>query len=66
MKTPIYDWRTIVGYADNAAQAKRIVEKLLHVSPGFQVKVWKRPDYICEICKLPAGFVYSVPHKSQG
>jgi hypothetical protein len=66
MKTPIYDWRTIVGCADNEAQAARIVEKLLNVSPGFQVKAWKRPDYICDICNLPAGFVYSTPHKSQG
>jgi len=66
MKTPIYDRRTVVGHASNERQATRVVEKLLHVLPGFQVKVWRRPDYICDICKLPAGFVYSIPHKSQG
>ena len=66
MKTPIYVWRTVVGYASNERQAARVVENLLDVTPGFRVKVWRRPDYICDICKLPAGFVYSIPHKSQG
>ena len=65
MKTPIYNWREIVGYADTEKQAVRIVENLLNIEPGFCVRVWKRPDYICEICLLPAGFVYSIPHRSQ-
>jgi len=66
LKTPIYNWRTVVGYARSEQQAARVVEKLLDVLPGFSVKVWRRPDYVCDICKLPAGFVYSIPHKSQG
>lgn len=65
MKHPIYDWRNVVGYASTAKQAQRIVEKALNVAPGFCVKVWMRSDDMCEIAKLPKGWVYSLPHKSQ-
>ena len=64
MKYPIYNWREIVGYATTAKQAKRIVEKAINVMPGFQVTVWMRSDDMCEIAKLPKGWVYSVPHES--
>ena len=65
MKYPIYNWREVVGYASNAKQAKRIVEKAINVMPGFEVTVWMRSDDMCEIAKLPKGFVYSIPHQSQ-
>lgn len=64
MKKPIYNWREIVGYAQTAEQAKRLLIKTLDIPKGFTLSVWERPDYICEICNLPAGFVYSTSYKT--
>ena len=64
MKKPIYNWREIVGYATTKEQAKRLLLKTLNVPAGFTLSVWERPDYICEICSLPQGFVYSTFYKA--
>jgi hypothetical protein len=64
MKYPIYNWRTVVGYASTAKQAVRIVSKQIDIIEGFTVTAWLRSDDMCEIAKLPKGWVYSVPHKS--
>lgn len=62
-KLPIYNWREIIGYASDVKQAKKVVCANLNVPTGFTVDVWERPIEIQEICKLPAGFVYSTSYK---
>ena len=55
---PIYDNRTIVGYASTSKQAQKIVAKLLQNIPkGWKVSVKARDTSIID---LPAGWVYSV------
>lgn len=64
MKYPIYDWRNVIGFASTKAQAERIVTKSLqHIPEGFKITCWLRSDDMCEISKLPKGWVYSIPHK---
>ena len=62
---PIYNNRTVVGHAATEKQAKRILGRMLSITPGFTVSVWMRPDHICEITGLPKGWVYALPHESQ-
>ena len=55
---PIFDNRTIVGYARSKEHARRIVAKMLqHVPAGWRIVVKERD---CGIVDLPFGFVYSV------
>jgi hypothetical protein len=55
---PIYDNRTIVGYANNPQQAERIVRSLLQTIPkGWKVSVRMRDT---DIIQLPEGWIYSV------
>lgn len=56
--TPIYDNRTIVGYAKTPKQAVRVLNKLLQtVPPKWKITVKERDTSIID---LPAGFVYSI------
>lgn len=57
MKTPIFDNRTIVGYASSIESAKRVIKKLIHVDARAKLHVFLRNT---EIIDLPAGFVYSI------
>ncbi len=55
---PIYDHRTVVGYAKTARQAERLVRALLQtIPPGWSVTVRMRDTGIVD---LPAGWIYSV------
>lgn len=55
---PIYDHRTIVGYALSIKQAEKTVRNLLQTIPkGWKVDVKVRDTSIVD---LPAGFVYSI------
>ena len=55
---PIYDNRTIVGYASTKIQAEKTVKKLLQTIPtGWKVSVRLRDTSIID---LPAGWIYSV------
>jgi hypothetical protein len=55
---PIFDHRTIVGYAKSPKQAKKIIEGLLQTIPkGWKVTVMERNTSIVD---LPASWVYSV------
>lgn len=56
--TPIYDNRTIVGYAETPKQAVRVLKRLLQtVPPNWKITVKERDTAIID---LPAGFIYSV------
>jgi hypothetical protein len=58
---PIFDNRTIIGYAKNRASATRIVKsKLQNIPKGWIVDVQQRDTSIIE---LPAGWIYSVHPK---
>lgn len=58
MLQPIFDNRTIIGYAKTAKQAERIVKSLLQTVPlGWKVTVRARNT---DIVNLPAGWIYSV------
>lgn len=55
---PIYDNRTVVGYASTKAQAEKTVRKLLQTIPnGWKVTAKMRDTTIVD---LPAGWIYSV------
>jgi len=55
---PIFDHRTIIGYASNAGQAQRIVRGLLQTIPtGWRITVRVRN---VDLINLPAGWIYSV------
>lgn len=56
--TPIYDHRTIVGYARNIKHAQKILESMIQNIPkGWIISVRERDTSIID---LPPGFVYSV------
>jgi hypothetical protein len=58
---PIFDNRTIIGYAKTRASATRIVKsKLQNIPNGWIVDVQQRDTSIIE---LPAGWIYSVHPK---
>ncbi len=55
---PIYDNRTIVGYASTKKQAEKTVKNLLQTIPkGWKVSARMRDTSIID---LPSGWVYSV------
>ena len=55
---PIYDHRTVIGYAKTSTQAKKIIKSLLQTIPkGWAVTVKERNT---DIVDLPSGWVYSV------
>lgn len=55
---PIYDNRSIVGYAKTAKQAQRVVRNLLqHIPASWRITVCLRDVSIID---LPSGWVYSV------
>ena len=55
---PVYDNRTIIGYASTKTQAEKTVKKLLQTIPkGWKISVRMRDTSIID---LPAGWVYSV------
>jgi hypothetical protein len=58
MSKPIYDNRTIVGYASTTKQAEKIIRGLLQNIPkGWKVTAKMRNTSIID---LPEGWVYSV------
>lgn len=57
MKYPIFDHRTIIGYANNLQHARKVISKLIDVNPRSTLHVWHRNT---EITDLPAGFVYAI------
>lgn len=61
MKKPIFNHRTIVGYASNAEQAKRVIKKQLQAIPdNFDVIVKERSELMCDMLKSPPGYIYSI------
>lgn len=57
-RLPIFDHRTIIGYASNAKQAHHIVRGMLQTIPaGWRITVRARN---VDLIDLPAGWVYSV------
>ena len=61
MKKPIFNYRTIVGYASNAEQAKRVIKKQLQAIPdNFDVIVEERSELMREMLNSPLGYVYSI------
>jgi hypothetical protein len=59
---PIYENRTVIGYANNIASAVRFIRKTVNVHPLFRVNVWRRTDAMQDILNLPDGFVYSIEY----
>lgn len=59
MKKPIFNHRTIIGYATNAKQAEMLLNKMLKgsINTGWKITVRERDTSIID---LPAGFVYSI------
>jgi len=58
---PIFDHRTIVGYAKTEKQATRLLSKTLQtIPPGWEIDVRRRDNRIAKITGLPDGFVYCV------
>lgn len=58
MKLPIFDHRTVIGYASTPKQAQSIVKGLLQTIPkGWKVTVKRRNT---DIVELPDGWVYSI------
>lgn len=61
MKKPIFNHRTIIGYASNAKQARQIIKKQLQAIPdNFDVIVKERSELMCEMLNSPPGYIYSV------
>lgn len=57
-KQPIYDHRTVVGYAKTPKQAEKLLREMLqHTPKGWRVTVRERDTSIID---LPPGFIYSV------
>ena len=55
---PIFDHRTVIGYASNPKQAQKIIRKLLQTVPrGWRITVKERDTSLID---LPSGYVYSV------
>lgn len=55
---PIFNHRTIVGYAKTPQQAQKVLKELLENIPkGWVIDVQQRDTSIID---LPAGFVYSI------
>lgn len=58
--TPIYDNRELVGYAKNEISARRLLAKKLNVTTGFEIHVWRRSAFTCELLDVPPGFTYDI------
>ncbi len=55
---PIYDNRSLVGYAKSEEQARKLLVKTLQNIPrGWKITVKQRDNTIID---LPPGFIYSV------
>jgi hypothetical protein len=59
---PIYDNRTVIGYATNISSAIRFIRKTINVHPQFRVNVWRRTGAMQDILNLPDGFVYCIEY----
>jgi hypothetical protein len=58
MKHPIYDHRTIVGYATSPSNAKKQLKAMLQTIPnGWKLSVKERDTSIID---MPSGYVYSI------
>ncbi len=57
---PIYNNRELVGYAKNEISARRLLVKKLTITTGFEIRVWRRPNFICELLDVPQGFTYDI------
>ena len=57
MKTPIFDHRTIIGYASTLKGAARQIKSIVHVDERAKLHVWQRDT---DIIDLPAGFIYAI------
>lgn len=58
--TPIYDNRELVGYANSEISARRLLAKKLNVTTGFEIRVWRRSVFTCELLGVPLGFTYDI------
>jgi len=57
-KQPIYDHRTVVGYASTPKAAQKVLRGALqHIPKGWKITVRERDTSIID---LPPGFIYSV------
>ena len=54
---PIWNHRQLVGYANTAEQARRILARLIDTPAGWKITVRQRDT---DLINLPAGWIYSV------
>ena len=57
MKYPIFDHRTVVGYASTLKGAAQKIKSIVHVDKRAKMHVWQRDTSIID---LPAGFVFAI------
>ena len=57
MITPIFDHRTIIGYAATLAGAAKVIHRIIDVDKRAKLHVWQRDTSIID---LPAGFVFAI------
>jgi hypothetical protein len=57
MKMPIYDHRTVVGFARSLDHAAKVIRRTIHVDRRARLHVWKRNASLVD---LPPGFVFSI------
>ena len=60
---PIADHREIIGHAKSIKHAEKIIRGKIGIHPKMKLKVWVRPDHICEILGLPKAYAYSVTYQ---
>ena len=54
---PIWNHRQLVGHANTAKQARRILARLIDTPAGWKITVRQRDT---DLINLPAGWIYSV------
>lgn len=54
---PIWNHRHLVGHANTAEQARRILARLIDIPAGWKITVRERDT---DLIELPAGWIYSV------
>jgi hypothetical protein len=57
MRKPIYDNRTLLGFARSLDHAKKIIRQTVHVNHRARLHVWDRDT---DLIDLPAGFVFAI------
>lgn len=60
---PIADNRQIIGHAKSIEHAEKIIRQTIDIHPKMTLRVWIRPDHICEILSLPKAYTYSLSYQ---